>query len=149
MKNLKKENGVTLVALVVTIIVLLILAVVSFSIIMGDNGVLKKAVVAGDTTKAASAEEAMNMRIGEYVAEYYQTKYTASGTTSSTTGEYKNAGAYVMHKLGKSGKIENKDYTTDGNTITITWGADGETTSTTVTDNGSVGVWNRIIPNAS
>lgn len=39
----KKERGITLVALVVTIVVLLILAGVSISLILGNNGIIAKA----------------------------------------------------------------------------------------------------------
>ena len=42
--NIQKNNtGITLVSLVITIIVMLILAGVSLSMIMGDNSVLKQA----------------------------------------------------------------------------------------------------------
>ena len=40
---LKKQKGITLVALVVTIVVLLILAGVSINLVLGDNGIVKKA----------------------------------------------------------------------------------------------------------
>lgn len=46
MKKLKKNNGITLIALVITIIVLLILAAVSIATLTGENGVLTKADVA-------------------------------------------------------------------------------------------------------
>ena len=39
----KKEKGITLVALVVTIVVLLILAGVSISLLLSNNGVISKA----------------------------------------------------------------------------------------------------------
>ena len=39
----KKEKGITLVALVITIIVLLILAGVTISLVVSDNGVIHKA----------------------------------------------------------------------------------------------------------
>ena len=39
----KKEKGITLVALVITIIVLLILAGVTISLVVGDNSVIHKA----------------------------------------------------------------------------------------------------------
>ena len=42
-KIIKQKNGITLIALVITIIVLLILAGVSISLLSGDNGVLKRA----------------------------------------------------------------------------------------------------------
>ena len=40
---LKKENGITLIALVVTIVVLLILAGVSIRLVLSDNGIISKA----------------------------------------------------------------------------------------------------------
>ena len=39
----KEQKGITLVALVVTIIVLIILAGVSISLILGENGIIAKA----------------------------------------------------------------------------------------------------------
>lgn len=39
---LKKQKGITLVALVVTIVVLLILAGVSINLVLGDNGIVKR-----------------------------------------------------------------------------------------------------------
>ena len=41
-ENLKKVKGITLIALVITIIVLLILAGVSIATLAGDNGILKR-----------------------------------------------------------------------------------------------------------
>ena len=41
--NQKKQKGITLIALVVTIVVLLILASVSISMLLGDNGIIKNA----------------------------------------------------------------------------------------------------------
>ena len=44
MKNIRKqENGITLIALVVTIIVLLILAGISIAMLTGQNGILNRA----------------------------------------------------------------------------------------------------------
>ena len=39
----KRENGITLIALVVTIVVLLILAGITISLVFGSNGVTQKA----------------------------------------------------------------------------------------------------------
>ena len=40
---LKSKNGITLIALIITIIVLLILAGISIALVVGDNGVLSNA----------------------------------------------------------------------------------------------------------
>ena len=52
---LKNKKGITLVALVVTIVVLLILAGVSINLVLGDNGIIAKAKEA--ETKSAEASE--------------------------------------------------------------------------------------------
>ena len=52
---MKNNKGITLVALVVTIVVLLILAGVSINLVLGDNGIVKKAQDA--KTKSAEASE--------------------------------------------------------------------------------------------
>ena len=53
----KKQTGITLIALVITIIVLLILAGVSIATLTGDNGILKQANQAKENNKVATAKE--------------------------------------------------------------------------------------------
>ena len=53
----KKENGITLVALVVTIVVLLILAGVSISLVLGQNGLINNAKEAKNKTENATNYE--------------------------------------------------------------------------------------------
>ena len=55
--ELKKERGITLIALVITIIVLLILAGVTIAALSGDNGILTKAIEAKKETEKAGALE--------------------------------------------------------------------------------------------
>lgn len=57
MKNNLKDNGITLVALVVTIIILLILAGVAINVALGDNGLFKKSKEAVNTWKSAETNE--------------------------------------------------------------------------------------------
>ena len=52
-----KQAGITLVALVVTIIVLLILAGVTISLLLEDNGILKKVGEAEEIQRAAMVRE--------------------------------------------------------------------------------------------
>ena len=67
-KNLnKKEKGITLIALVITIIVLLILAGVSIAMLTGENGILTQANEASNKTKEASAKEKVEVEVmGSY-----------------------------------------------------------------------------------
>ncbi len=73
------QKGITLIALVITIIVLLILAGVSIATLTGDNGILTKAQTAKEETQKASEEEqkqiamaeaAMNLDGEEYKSTY-------------------------------------------------------------------------------
>ena len=57
MEKLKKEEGITLVALVITIIVLLILAGVTISLTLGQNGIFKTAEQAARNYKEAEEKE--------------------------------------------------------------------------------------------
>ena len=50
---MKKQKGITLIALIITIIVLLILAGVSIATLTGENGLLNKAVTAKEATERA------------------------------------------------------------------------------------------------
>ena len=50
---LKNKKGITLVALVVTIVVLLILAGVSINLVLGDNGIINKAKEAKEKSAEA------------------------------------------------------------------------------------------------
>ena len=56
-KMLKKDNGITLVALIVTIIVLIILAGISINLILGDNGIITIAQKAKENTELSKVEE--------------------------------------------------------------------------------------------
>ena len=67
MKNtkafLRKNKGITLVALVVTIVILLILAGVSLNLVLGENGIVRRANEARSKTRIASDEEAVQMAV--------------------------------------------------------------------------------------
>ena len=57
------QKGITLIALVITIIVLLILAGVSIAMLTGQNGILTQAQNAKTTTENKSAEEKVKLAV--------------------------------------------------------------------------------------
>ncbi len=57
-----KNKGITLIALVVTIVVLLILAGVSITVIFGDNGIIEQAQRAADETNEEVEKEQQDMQ---------------------------------------------------------------------------------------
>ena len=59
----KEQKGITLVALVITIIVLLILAGVTIAALSGPNGILSNATQATEDTAISEAKEAVTMAI--------------------------------------------------------------------------------------
>ena len=56
-QNIIKENGITLIALVITVIVLIILAGVTIAVLTGDNGILTRAWEAKNKTVEAQKKE--------------------------------------------------------------------------------------------
>ena len=107
----KEMKGITLVALVITIVVLLILAGVSINLVLGNNGIIKKAKEAAEATKRASAEEEMNRLVLEYqlaskdetLESFLQEKVT-EGRIDGVTDN--GDGTITITK-----KVEGKDYT--------------------------------------
>ncbi len=63
MKKINTTKGITLIALVITIIVLLILAAVSIATLTGENGILTKARTAKDATDEATAREKVQVAV--------------------------------------------------------------------------------------
>ena len=57
------ERGITLIALVITIIVLLILAAVSIAMLTGENGILKKASTAKEKHQISEAKEKIELAL--------------------------------------------------------------------------------------
>lgn len=60
-KKLYKNSGITLIALIVTIVILLILAGITLNLILGDNGIIEKAKEAKDKTIAAQQKEKLEL----------------------------------------------------------------------------------------
>ena len=60
--KLKNEKGITLIALVVTIIVILILAFISLSLVLGQDGLFKKASDAGKLQKIKNTQEILEVQ---------------------------------------------------------------------------------------
>ena len=81
MKNLKKQKGITLVALVVTIVVIIIIAVIAIRIINGE-GIIGHAEESRSQYQAG--EENENTTLGEYGDYMTEQINLAQGTTENT-----------------------------------------------------------------
>ena len=90
--NTKIESGITLIALVVTIIVLLLLAGISIQMLTGDNGILKRAAEAKEETEIQQIIENAKLDIinGIITGEDIETILTSKYGTLSTEGNTKD-----------------------------------------------------------
>ena len=68
-KFIKKNQGITLIALVVTIAVLLILAGVTVNLLFAENSILQIAEMSVENHKKAQIEEKLSIEIANYKAE--------------------------------------------------------------------------------
>ena len=85
MKNRVRENrAITLIALVVTVIVLLVLAGVSISMLAGQNGVLTRAAEAKIKTDEANVQEKERMEEYDDTITQYNLPSTAEGQPKGT-----------------------------------------------------------------
>ena len=87
MKKLKndRQKGITLIALVVTIVVLIILATVSILAVFGDNGIIARAQTAKDTHQKGKADETNTLDdYASYIGNYLDGKGGSSGGGSDT-----------------------------------------------------------------
>ena len=83
-KNINSEKGITLIALVISIIVMLILAGVSLNAVIGDNGIITQAQNATYMQSVAVLEEYLN---NYYVEHYEEMKDEESKVQKLTTME--------------------------------------------------------------
>ncbi len=87
MKNLKNEKGITLVALVVTIIVLLILAGVSLRLVAGNEGILSRSETAVKKSNTAQIKEEIDLALANAKMDCADSKYV-NGNTDLTFFNY-------------------------------------------------------------
>ena len=76
---LKEQKGITLIALVITIIVLLILAGVSIAMLTGNNGILTRANDSKAETAKAEVMERINMELNAAYADVLSGDITTFG----------------------------------------------------------------------
>ena len=94
---LKNNKGITLIALVITIIVLLILAGVSIAMLTGENGILTQARNADVRTAEAEVADKINMALnGELANLYAEGKFTATTAADILTKNGLDAAEYEI-----------------------------------------------------
>ena len=96
---MKKNKGITMIALIITIIILLILAGVSIALLTGKNGLIKKAELAKQKSEESELEE--NATLGEYenkISEYINNRDTIT-LSKEEYNKLKNANTYSKDEI--------------------------------------------------
>ena len=88
---MKKQQGITLIALVITIIVLLILAGITIALITSNDSAPQKAVEAREANDKGAARDTAALLVADKVQGYYEAKYVNRTTDVATPGEYVNS----------------------------------------------------------
>ena len=110
---MRNNKGITLIALVITIIVLLILAGVSIAMLTGQNGILNQANRAGEATADAEAEERINLELNALYSEVLE-KNLAVFDATETTGHEDKTEANLPEGYTAELSNENKTLTITG-----------------------------------
>lgn len=112
----KEIRGITLIALVVTIAVLLIIAGVSINAVIGDDGLVKKAQESAASAAESEAKEIMNRAVlefqlskGDETLEEFLKGKVAKGKIDNV--EKNEDGTLTITKDGYTLKVENKSNT--------------------------------------
>ena len=130
----KREKGITLIALVITIIVLLILAGVSIAMLTGQNGILTQAQNSKTVTENKSAEEKVKLAVMGARAD--------DGTliVGKLRTELANYGGTVEgDAFPVTATVDGKSFTVDANGNVASKGSSTDPNPPAPTENGTLG----------
>ena len=129
--NLKERKGITLIALVITIIVLLILAGVSIAMLTGQNGILTQAQNAKTTNENKSAEEKVKLAIMAAKSQSTDGSLDLDKLTTEVTTNY--GGQVDGAAFPATVTIDGKSFTVDSDGNVELTGAKPQITNAKVT----------------
>ena len=128
------QNGITLIALVITIIVLLILAGVSIAMLTGQNGILTQAQNAKTTNESKSAEEKVKLAVMGARAD------DGTLTVGKLRTELANYGGTVEgDAFPVTATVDGKSFTVDANGNVASKGSSTDPNPPAPTENGTLG----------
>ena len=137
--KLRGTKGITLIALVVTIVVLLILAGVSIAMLTGEDGIIKQAQRAKEENEIAEEKEKVNLAVSGAIARNSLERLTKEDLEAELDdlvgeGNYTIEGAYIVtfKKSGRSYTINPEA----GNEVSMPSGKDWDETKVTVVADG-------------
>lgn len=132
---MRNQRGITLIALVITIIVLLILAGVSIAMLTGKNGILTRSTQAVAENNIAEDKEAATLDLSAAYTDYMDAKYVGTDDEDIITTDF----VQFLYSSGLTSSGNTSDYLKDTAhyTVKVTGdsAADAEITITTVNVN--------------
>ena len=138
--RVREEKGITLIALVITIIVLIILAGVSIAMLSSDKGVLTRTGEAIARQQIGVAQDKCVLLASEAVEAYYYEVYVNSvGKEEATKFDVKALNQAIYDKIkadGTSGEIKSLGVTVEDDSVAD---ATKITFTMTYTDGSKVG----------
>ena len=102
MKVLRKEKGITLIALAVTIIVMLILAGVTIAALTSENGIINQASKVKETNKVAKTEEEAKLEYSNLILEKQMEGHGEETELSDVIEKLEENGYETGEKDGKN-----------------------------------------------
>ncbi len=142
----RKNKGITLIALVITIIVLLILAGVTIAMLSGDNSAPQKATEAAQKDAIAGAKDEIAMTVQEKLLNYYNNEYVKGNVTegASTRSTVANAAYDAVENAKKTNSQLLSSSTVDKKNYTITLNTKSYTVKGTIEENGGI-IWSDTV----
>ena len=139
-----KNKGITLIALVITIIVLLILAGVTIMMLMGSENSPQKASEAVEKDAIAGAKDEVAMEAQSALLDYFNKRYVERNDTDGASTQSEVAKA--VGKAVDSAKSKNKQLLSDSGVTdnTITLKTKSYTVKGTIDENGGI-TWSDIV----
>lgn len=141
---MRNQKGITLIALVITIIVLLILAGVSIALLAGDNGVLSKSRQAKSDNELGAAKDQVALLATEALTNYYEETYVNSNNaTYNGTALQSKIITYLSTSDKAATTVAPVEVVIDPDANTIELKYQGRTTTGTVNNQGKI-TWTPI-----
>ena len=149
---MKNNKGITLIALVVTIIVLLILAGVSIAMLTGDNGILNRASQSSVANAIGEGKDQVGLKVAECTADYFDWKYNGVEVSGLTKGNPTANPAtqdtklidYIVSKFANGAMDKQNFYTIEATSSSITVRSVKDSTKNatcTINNNGTITPW--------
>ena len=126
---MKNNKGITLIALVITIIVLLILAGITIAMLTGENGILNNATKSKAINELGAAKDLVALKANEAMTSYFESTYVKTTSPQYSNDNVRKAVCSAIEKMtnlptGVSMPTKPSTTTTTNNVTTIEYAND-------------------------